>query len=109
MASHLRRLAPHLDNYLLTPLLHSFVRITLSLERGYQVIRDGESLLGEDGEIRASFDAVRRMAETQSRLAEKLGLTPATLRSFQREKPVDLAAAMADQDESDDDEKALAN
>ncbi len=90
-----RRLAPHLENPIFLPLLQSFCRISLLLERGYQSLRDG-SLLDQDGELRGSVDTVRRLAETQTRLAEKLGLTPATLRAMAKEKVIDLAAELAE-------------
>jgi hypothetical protein len=105
----LQLLSPHLDDWRFLPLLRSYARVSLLIERSYQVIRNSESLIGEDGEVRSSVDTVRRLSETQSRLAEKLGLTPATLRAFSKEKTVDLAAALADKDDDDDDEKALAN
>ena len=46
--------------------------------------------------MRGSVDTVRRLAETQTRLAEKLGLTPATLRAMAKEKVIDLAAELAE-------------
>ncbi len=90
-----RRLAPHLDNPVFLPLLQSFCCISLLLERGYQSLRD-RSLLDDEGELCASIDVVRRLAETQTRLAEKLGLTPATLRAMGKEKVIDLPAEMAE-------------
>ena len=107
MTAHLRRLAPHLGNYLFTPTIHAFCRITITLERSYATIRDESLISTETGELRSSVDTVRKLAETQSRLARELGLTPATLRAFSKEKLVDLAAAMADKD--DDEEEALEN
>lgn len=107
LTRRLQTLAPHLDRPEFLPLLRSYARLSILIERTYGVIRDDDSLMGEDGEIRSSIDTVRRLAETQSRLAEKLGLTPATLRAFSREKTVDLAAVMADKE--DDDEETMAN
>jgi hypothetical protein len=89
-----RRLAPHLENPIFLPLLQSFCCISLLLERGYQSLRDG--ILLDEHELRGSVDTVRRLAETQTRLAEKLGLTPATLRAMAKEKVVDLAAELAE-------------
>ena len=77
------------------------------LERSYATIRDESLISAETGELRGSVDTVRKLAETQSRLARELGLTPATLKVFSKEKLVDLAAAMAEKD--DDEEEALAN
>lgn len=90
-----RKLAPHLENPIFLPLLQSFCRVSLLVERGYESLQNG-SLLDADGELRASIDVVRRLAETQTRLAEKLGLTPSTLRALSREKVVDLAAELAE-------------
>ena len=89
-----RRLAPHLDNPVFTPVLQSFGRVSLLLADCYEKLRDGD-LLGDDGELRPSIDTVRKLAETQARLAKELGLTPVTLRQLGREKRVDLAAALA--------------
>ncbi len=87
-----RDLVPHLENPVYAPMLQSFARISLLLERGYSHLREG-SLLNKDGELRPGIDTIRRLAETQSRLARELGLTPATLRSLAREKPgFDIAA-----------------
>lgn len=91
-----RSLAPHLESATYAPLLQSFGRISLLLARGYENLRDGE-IIGADGELRPSVDAVRRLAETQTRIAKELGLTPLTLRALSREKVVDLASEMAEQ------------
>lgn len=107
LTRRLQTLTPHLDRPEFLPLLRSYARLSILIERSYQVIRDADSLIGEDGEVRGSVDTVRRLAETQSRLAEKLGLTPATLKIFSKEKLVDLPGAMAAPD--DDEEEALAN
>jgi hypothetical protein len=90
-----RRLAPHLDNRAFGPVLQSFARVSLLLADSYEKIR-GAELLDENNELRPSIDTIRRLADTQAKLAEKLGLTPATLRAFGREKPVDLVGALAE-------------
>ncbi|HUY27315.1 MAG TPA: hypothetical protein VMV27_07825 [Candidatus Binataceae bacterium] len=97
----LRTLAPHLDNPVFLPTLQSFARVSLMLERGYSFLRAAD-VVGDDGEIRSSYDSVRRMAETAARLAKELGLTPSTLRAMSREKAVDLPAHFAER--SDDGE-----
>jgi hypothetical protein len=91
-------LAPHLDNPLFAPLIAAFARTSLMLERGYTFLRDHD-VIGEDGELRPSIDAVRRLAETQVRLAKELGLTPSTLRSLSQGKTIDLAARFAEHDD----------
>jgi hypothetical protein len=93
-----RILAPHLDNAAFGPVLQSFGRISLLLADSYEKIR-GAELLGEDGELRPSIDTIRKLADTQAKLAEKLGLTPSTLRTLGREKRVDLAGALAENDD----------
>jgi hypothetical protein len=102
-AARVRSLAPHIDNPIFAPLLATFARISIMLERGYAFLRD-QDLVGADGELRPSVDAVRRLAETQTRLARELGLTPLTLRVLSQERPVDLAAEMARQIEETDGE-----
>jgi hypothetical protein len=93
-AARLRSLAPHMDHPVFAPLLAAFARVSIVLERGYAFLRD-QDLVGADGELRPSVDAVRRLAETQVRLARELGLTPLTLRALSQERPLDLAAEMA--------------
>ncbi len=93
--SRIRMLAPHCDNPVFAPALAGFARVTLMLERSYAYIRD-KDVVGENGELRPSIDAVRRLAETQSRLAKELGLTPTTLRALSRGKVIDLAASFAE-------------
>lgn len=97
MTARIRLLAPHLDNPAFTPTVRSFVRVSILLERGYQFLRE-QDIVGDDKEIRSSYDAVRRMAETAARLAKELGLTPTTLRSLSRERPIDLASEVAETD-----------
>ena len=93
-----RALAPHLDNAAFGPLLQSFGRISLLLADAYEEIRS-EDLVASDGELRSSIDVVRRLADTQLKLAEKLGMTPSTLRALGREKSVtDLVGALAEAD-----------
>jgi hypothetical protein len=83
----IRIIAPHCDNPIFTPALAAFARVSLLLERAYAFVRD-KDVVGENGELRPSVDAVRRLAETQSRLAKELGLTPGTLRALSREKVI---------------------
>jgi len=92
----LRALVPHLDNPIFLPALQSFARIHKLLDRSYGHLREG-SLLNQDGELRTSIDAVRRLAETHSRLSKELGITPTTLHALAREKSAnfDLAAEFA--------------
>lgn len=91
----IRTLAPHLDNPIFAPQLTGFAQTSLMLAQSYSFVRD-RGVVGEDGELRASVDAVRRLAETQARLAKELGLTPATLQAMAKGKPIDLAARFAD-------------
>jgi hypothetical protein len=83
--------------------LQSFGRVSLLLQDSYERLRDGELIDPESGELRPSIDLVRRLAETQTRLAKELGLTPLTLRSLGREKSVDLAATFAEVDDGEPD------
>ena len=77
--------------------------MSLLLVDSYEKLR-GQDLIGTDGELRSSIDTIRKLADTQVRLAEKLGLTPATLRMLGREKLIDLVSALAE--DSGDEAKA---
>jgi len=58
-------------------------------------------ILNSDGELRSSLDVLQRLISAQTKLAKELGLTPMTLRSIAREKGVDLAGMLADEDEAE--------
>jgi hypothetical protein len=106
LSGRVRRIAPHLASEIaFAPLIQSFARVSLLLNDAYEVLRVGPLTDPVSGELRASVDVVRRLAETQLRFAERLGLTPATLKQFKREKRVDFAGALAgDDDESESEE-----
>jgi hypothetical protein len=96
----LRKVAPHLDNVAFAPILQGFARVSVLLSDSYEKIKN-QNLLGEDGELRPSIETIRRLVDTQAKLAEKLGLTPATLKALRREKKADIAAAFANLDDAD--------
>jgi hypothetical protein len=93
----MRTLAPHLEDPVFVPLIQSYAKVSLLLARCYETLRAGE-IVGDDGEIRPSVDAIRRLADTSARLAKELGLTPLTLRALSRERTIDLPSAMAGED-----------
>jgi hypothetical protein len=43
------------------------------------------------------------MIDTRAKLAEKLGLTPSAMGKLRKERPIDLAAAFAESDDSEAD------
>lgn len=77
MVAQLRRLDPRLGDPRYAFIVKSFARMVLLNDRAFETVRD-MSLLDAEGELRRSVDTVRRLAETESRLAEKLGLTPSS-------------------------------
>ena len=87
--SRLKAYAPHLDNPAFAATLRAFAEINVLLEAGYAVLREQGVINPGQSEIRSSYDAVRRMADTAARLAGLLNLTPATLRAISREKVLD--------------------
>jgi hypothetical protein len=89
--------APNLDDSRFTPLIAAFGRATLLAGDAYEFLRE-HGLVNADGELRASVDVVQRLFTTQLKLARELGLTPAALGKLRNEKPVDLAAAFAEND-----------
>lgn len=97
--SRLRTFVPALDRPEYLPLLRSYARITLLIERSYELLRDG-SLVDENGELRASLDTIRRLMSTQAALGRELGLSPSAARSVIRQ-PKDLAAAFAEAEDGE--------
>ncbi len=71
----LRARCPHLDKPEYIPLIRSYARLSVLIERAYAVLRDG-NIVDDKGELRQSLDTLRRMMTTQAALAEKLGLSP---------------------------------
>jgi hypothetical protein len=71
----LRARCPHLDKPEYMPLIRSYARLSVLIERAYAVLRDG-NIVDDKGELRQSLDTLRRMMSTQAALAEKLGLSP---------------------------------
>jgi phage terminase small subunit len=92
--------APNLDDSRFAPLIAAFGRATLLAGDAYEFLRE-HGLVNADGELRASVDVVQRLFTTQLKLARELGLTPAALGKLRNEKPVDLAAAFAENDDKD--------
>jgi hypothetical protein len=71
-----------LDNPVFAPVLQSFARVSLLAHDVYEHLLD-QKLTNEDGELRlAAIDSVRKLMVEQSHLAERLGLTPATLQAL---------------------------
>ena len=58
------------------PLLNTLARVTILLERTYAHLRDRENLASQSGELTRSIDTVRRLADTQLRFLQAIGLTP---------------------------------
>lgn len=89
----IKALVPHLDNRAYSPTLQSFARITVMIDRLHNTLLEQDSLLKPDGEVKGIVDSIRRCILAQTRLAESLGLTPATLRSLARDaQGTDLVA-----------------
>jgi hypothetical protein len=86
--SRLKLLCPHLDDPAFAATLRAFAEVNILLEAGYAFLREQGVVGAGQSEIRSSYDAVRRMADTSARLAGQLGLTPATLRALSREKVI---------------------
>ena len=101
VARHVKSTAPHLDDPAFAPLVQGFARISILLADSYEKIRD-QNLIGEDGELRPSIETIRRLVDTQSKLAEKLGLTPATLKALRKAKRAnDIPARFANLDDAE--------
>lgn len=96
-------LDPRLDDPKFGPLITSFAEVTLLSRDAFDFLR-GNGLVNEDGELRSSVDTFQRLLGQQVKLARELHLTPASLGKVKGERPVDLPAAFARNDESGDDE-----
>jgi hypothetical protein len=88
-ARRLRQIAPHLNDLRFGPLVSSFARISILLERAYATLKDRDLISPETDELRTSIDTVSRLIGQQVKLAAALGLSPMTIRSLSREKVAD--------------------
>ena len=80
-----------LDDLRYRPAMQTLARVTLLLERSYNVLKTRKSLLNKDGELCKSVDVVRRLAETQTRLLAIMGLTPTAAAVDHPEREVEAA------------------
>jgi hypothetical protein len=99
-----QKLVPHLENIIFRPILEDFCRVSVLLQDSYEILRVGNLINPDTGELRSSIDTVRKLVETHAKLAEKLGLTPTTLKALSREKLVDIAAKFAEVDDDGESE-----
>ena len=86
---------PHLDEPKYRPLVASFARISILALDSYEFLRE-RGLTNESGELRSSVEVVSRLFSNQLKLATALGLSPAAVGKFRNERPIDLAAAIAE-------------
>ncbi len=94
------RIAPELDDERFRPLILSFARTSLLVHDAYMHLED-IGLLNADNELRASITTLQGLMRTQLSLALALGLSPGALRALRKEKPADLADALAYRDAED--------
>lgn len=86
---------PHLDEPRYRVLISSFAKQTILVHDAYEFLRE-RGLVNEQGELRASVEILNRLIAGQLRLASALGLSVAALGKIRNERPIDLAAAMAE-------------
>jgi hypothetical protein len=98
LAARLRTLAPHTQDPLFQPLVHSYCRLGIMITDMFERLRHRE-MVNDDGSVIGLVAEIRNTAAVQSRLAQALNLTPATLREIAREKQVDVTALMAEVDD----------
>jgi hypothetical protein len=97
--------APFLADPKFRPMLLSLCRLTILIERSYESLADDESLIsGETGELRTSLTTLNGLIAQQTRLLTALGLAPSVIGKITRERPIDLAAAFAHVESTDDGE-----
>ena len=103
LVRRVRKFSPALEDPRYGPLLASFARISLLALESYEFLR-ANGIAGENGELRSSVETVNRLVAGQLRLAAALGLSPASLGKIKGERPIDLAAAFAHTEVSDESE-----
>jgi hypothetical protein len=80
-------------------LLASFAKQTVLVHDAYEFLRE-RGIVNEQGELRSSVEVLNRLIAGQLRLATALGLSPAALGKLRNERPIDLAAALAEHGEN---------
>ena len=70
MMYQLRTVAPHLDSPAFTPSLQAFARVSVLMADCYGWLQNQDDLTGKNGELRSSIELVRRLAHTQTLIAE---------------------------------------
>jgi len=86
--------APNLADDKFLPITVSFSRISVLSMDAYRFLHQ-RGIIGADGELRKSVDTYSKLLNTQLKLAEKLGLTPAAFRAVESGQPFDLVAEIA--------------
>jgi hypothetical protein len=87
----LLKATPNLADDKFAPVTLSFCRISILSMDCYRFLHQ-RGIIGDDGELRRSVDTYSRLINTQVKLAEKLGLSPASYRSVVSDQPFDLIA-----------------
>jgi hypothetical protein len=90
----LLKVAPHLNDPIYGPLLHSFARISILSLDAYEYLRQ-HGLIGDDGELRRSVHTAQLLVHSQLKLATALGLAPLALAKLKTAPTDDLASALA--------------
>jgi hypothetical protein len=81
----IRRLVRHFQNLSnladlrYRPALQTAARLTLLVDRAYELLKDRKSLLDEDGELSSSLDTFRRLCDSQLAALKSLGLSPTSV------------------------------
>lgn len=87
------KVAPHLKAKQFSLELDALARVYVIFRDTYDLLRVA-GIVGANGELRPSVDTLRRLADTQLRIAEELSLAPVAFGKLKQE-PDDLAAVPA--------------
>ena len=86
---------PHLDDPRYRPLVAAFARLAVLTSDSFEFLR-ARGLVGENGELRWSVETVNRLISNLFKTANALQISPAALGKLRGDKPIDLAAALAE-------------
>jgi hypothetical protein len=78
LVRHIEKLS-NLSNPRYRPALQTAARLTLLVDKTYELLKERNSLLNEDGEISSSLDAFRRLCDSQLAALKSLGLLPTSI------------------------------
>ncbi len=82
LARRIIKMAPHLDRPEFYPQVRAWAICCFHVARINAALQEHDVINEETGEVRSSFDTLRKMLATQTLLARELGLTPLSMKDL---------------------------